>query len=241
MLRRVTSPPPRRHGFGSWLHRVPLLAKLGLAAVAAVLLCCGGLTGLGLFLVTPTANTTPPDQAGPAPDSEITVASPVPGASSPATPAAIPPTTIRAVAPTPAPRPVIQKRLVIETRAIAFATRTVNDPTLAEGTRVVRIRGVPGVRTLTYEVTLTNGVQTAKRLVRSEVTRAPVTRVISVGTKSSPSCHPSYAGACVPIASDVDCAGGSGDGPAYVEGPFRVIGRDVYRLDRDKDGIGCEE
>ncbi|MEJ6640456.1 MAG: excalibur calcium-binding domain-containing protein [Octadecabacter sp.] len=25
-----------------------------------------------------------------------------------------------------------------------------------------------------------------------------------------------------------------------MRGPVRVIGRDVYRLDRDKDGIGCE-
>jgi hypothetical protein len=44
----------------------------------------------------------------------------------------------------------------------------------------------------------------------------------------------------VPIASDVDCAGGSGNGPAYVSGPVRVIGDDVYGLDSDKDGIGCE-
>jgi hypothetical protein len=53
-------------------------------------------------------------------------------------------------------------------------------------------------------------------------------------------CDPNYAGACVPIASDVDCAGGSGNGPAYVAGPVRVIGRDIYDLDRDGDGIGCE-
>lgn len=61
--------------------------------------------------------------------------------------------------------------------------------------------------------------------------------------KQAPSpkrCHPNYSGACVPIASDVDCAGGSGNGPAYVRGPVRVIGPDVYRLDRDHDGIGCE-
>jgi resuscitation-promoting factor RpfB len=44
----------------------------------------------------------------------------------------------------------------------------------------------------------------------------------------------------VPFASDVDCAGGSGDGPAYVEGPVRVVGTDKYRLDADHDGIGCE-
>jgi resuscitation-promoting factor RpfB len=54
-------------------------------------------------------------------------------------------------------------------------------------------------------------------------------------------CHASYTGACVPIASDVDCAGGRGNGPAYVRGPVRVVGPDVYKLDRDGDGIACEK
>ena len=53
-----------------------------------------------------------------------------------------------------------------------------------------------------------------------------------------PECHPSYSG-CVRIASDVDCAGGSGNGPAYT-GRVTVIGPDVYGLDRDNDGVGCE-
>lgn len=53
-------------------------------------------------------------------------------------------------------------------------------------------------------------------------------------------CDPNYSGACVPIASDVDCAGGSGNGPAYVAGPVYVTGSDIYGLDRDGDGIGCE-
>lgn len=52
-------------------------------------------------------------------------------------------------------------------------------------------------------------------------------------------CDPNYFG-CVPIASDVDCAGGSGDGPEYVRGPASVIGEDVYGLDRDGDGVACE-
>lgn len=54
------------------------------------------------------------------------------------------------------------------------------------------------------------------------------------------SCDPNYAGACVPIASDVDCAGGKGNGPAYVRGPVTVVGSDIYGLDNDHDGIGCE-
>jgi len=136
--------------------------------------------------------------------------------------------------------PAVENHIITKTRAIPFTTRTVNDPTLTNGTTKVRSRGIAGVKTLTYEVTLTNGVQTAKRLIREVVTRAAVTRVVAVGTKTPSQCDPNYTGACVPIASDVDCAGGSGDGPAYVQGPVRVVGTDIYGLDRDGDGIGCD-
>jgi len=57
--------------------------------------------------------------------------------------------------------------------------------------------------------------------------------------KTQSDCDPNYSG-CVPIASDVDCAGGQGDGPAYVSGPVNVIGIDKYGLDRDGDGVACE-
>jgi resuscitation-promoting factor RpfB len=53
-------------------------------------------------------------------------------------------------------------------------------------------------------------------------------------------CDANYGGVCVPIASDVDCAQGSGNGPAYVTGPVYVIGSDIYGLDRDGDGVACE-
>jgi hypothetical protein len=53
-------------------------------------------------------------------------------------------------------------------------------------------------------------------------------------------CHSSYKGACLkPSASDYDCAGGSGNGPYYT-GKVRVVGPDVFRLDADGDGWGCE-
>ena len=51
-------------------------------------------------------------------------------------------------------------------------------------------------------------------------------------------CDPNYSG-CVPIASDVDCEGGSGDGPAYT-GVVTVVGSDIYGLDSDSDGTACE-
>jgi hypothetical protein len=53
-------------------------------------------------------------------------------------------------------------------------------------------------------------------------------------------CHPSYKGACLdPNASDYDCIGGTGNGPKYT-GLVRVVGPDVFRLDADHDGWGCE-
>ena len=96
------------------------------------------------------------------------------------------------------------------------------------------------MKTLTYEITQTNGVQTDKRLVKESVTKKPITEVIAIGTQREPLCDPNYGGACVPIASDVDCEGGGGNGPAYVRGPVTVTGNDIYELDRDGDGVGCD-
>lgn len=62
-----------------------------------------------------------------------------------------------------------------------------------------------------------------------------------IGAKAQVGCHPSYRGACIPIsASDVDCYGGTGNGPYYV-GRVVVVGPDVFDLDRDNDGIGCDD
>jgi hypothetical protein len=168
-----------------------------------------------------------------------------------ATRAAIVPATASAtpsVAPsTPAPSTpaqassVVKKRTVTSRRPIPFKTMRVNDSALSKGRTRVRNPGARGIEILTYKVTFRNGIQTHKELVRKVIARAPVTRVVAVGTKETQQCDPNYSGACVPIASDVDCAGGSGNGPAYVQGPVQVIGTDIYGLDRDGDGIGCED
>lgn len=58
---------------------------------------------------------------------------------------------------------------------------------------------------------------------------------------SGDGCDPNYAGACLkPHVSDYDCAGGSGDGPYYT-GRVEVVGNDHYDLDRDGDGVACED
>jgi hypothetical protein len=81
----------------------------------------------------------------------------------------------------------------------------------------------------------------------SDVPRPTVARATAApgGTRpadavtATADCDPAYGG-CVPVARDVDCAGGSGDGPAYVRGPVDVVGDDHYGLDHDDDGVACE-
>ena len=63
--------------------------------------------------------------------------------------------------------------------------------------------------------------------------------------KTAPSCEPSYTNVCIkPGSADYDCAGGSGNGPNYIAGPvyvsYNVSNQDPYDLDRDGDGVGCE-
>jgi micrococcal nuclease len=76
-------------------------------------------------------------------------------------------------------------------------------------------------------------------------TIAPTTTTAAPTTTAPPAsnCHPAYSSPCVPTGvSDVDCAGGSGNGPYYVSGPVYLSGTaDPYGLDgNDNDGIGCE-
>jgi resuscitation-promoting factor RpfB len=159
---------------------------------------------------------------------------------------------------TSSPTHSVVTRTVSEIVAIPFEKRTVEDAALAVGTRTVRTAGVEGAKTVFYTVTMTDGVETGRSVEREEVIRQPVTEVTAVGTKAPPTakssptssaapkalssgCDPNYSGACVPIASDVDCSSGKGNGPAYVQGPVRVVGEDIYGLDSDGDGIGCEK
>ncbi len=224
-------PPtaPRRGFLASLRVGQKALLFFGGGFVAMLLACCGGLAVVGAF-------TDPaPDAARPAGN-----AAPAAVVDSEPSPSAAAVVEAAEVTPAPSASPTVEKRTVTETAAIPYQTRRVNDPTLAKGKTKVRTAGVNGVKTRTFEVTFVDGVQTTKTLVSEAVTKQPVTRVILVGTKATSSCDPNYTWACVPIASDVDCAGGSGNGPAYVTGPVKVIGTDIYDLDRDGDGIGCD-
>jgi hypothetical protein len=205
-------------------HRAGIIVA-GIFA-ALVLPCVGGLAVIGAVSGDPAPERTTSAQRLADADAAAPVVPPSPSAS-------------------PAPSRSVVKRTVTETERIKFPSRRVKDSDLPKGEKEKRTAGVDGVRTETWTVTEVDGRETGRKLLKSEVTRKPVTEVIAIGTYTEPeednggNCTPGYE-PCVPVASDVDCAGGSGNGPAYVDGPIRVTGSDPYDLDRDGDGTACD-
>lgn len=139
-------------------------------------------------------------------------------------------------------KPAAVHRTVKRQEKIPFTVQVRNTDDLRKGVTQVSQTGSDGVRLKVYRITVEGGAVTARALVRSVVVRKPVPRITLRGTRvdPAPTCDPNYSGQCVPIASDVDCGGGSGNGPAYVYGPVRVVGVDIYGLDADGDGWGCD-
>lgn len=112
----------------------------------------------------------------------------------------------------------------------------------APATTVVVTTALP--ITTAAPTTTTRPTPTTKRkLVAAPTTQrsAPTTRRPTPTTRPASNCHPSYQGECLKVGiGDYDCAGGSGNGPNYVQGTVRVVGPDEFDLDRDGDGWGCE-
>lgn len=146
----------------------------------------------------------------------------------------------------PAKPAVVKKKVIRIRQRIGFSRQTIESSSLDKGETEVQQVGRPGVRVRVVQLTLRNGVEVDRELLKIFMAREPVEHVTVVGTRvqSNPepttNCDSNYTGACVPVASDVDCGGGSGDGPEYVYGPVRVVGADIYDLDRDGDGIACD-
>jgi hypothetical protein len=92
-------------------------------------------------------------------------------------------------------------------------------------TYYARVRRVAGK----YDVRATRGA----RVIRFQYRRR--------GGGGGADCDPNYSGACLdPNSPDYDCEGGSGDGPDYT-GRVEVVGDDHFDLDRDGDGVGCDD
>jgi hypothetical protein len=213
-----------------------------------------GIATLGLALMFGAAVQASPG-ADPVPPTPVAVAT----ARSTTTTSA--PSSSTTTTSTPTPTATTEAEVattVTEVVAIPFTKQTVEDGAVAKGKTVVRTAGRDGSQTVTWLVRTKGGIEVGRTVSGEEITRQPVTEVTAVGTKapaptstpkpaptttaaSGGKCDPNYSGACVPIATDVDCSSGSGNGPAYVRGPVTVVGTDIYDLDSDGDGIGCEK
>lgn len=211
--------------------------KAGFAALGtAALLVLGG----GVANADPAATTPPPSAA-------LQILAPPKSAA-----------TAERSTPTPTPIPTTFEEVDVDS-VVPFERSTIDDPTAAEGTTVVSTAGVDGTKRTTYKVMYVDGVEVSREVVGETIAVEPVQEVTTRGTlKPQPApapkpvtkpvplaqpgngCDPNYSGACVPIASDVDCAGGTGNGPAYLDGTARVVGTDIYKLDRDKNGVACD-
>lgn len=91
----------------------------------------------------------------------------------------------------------------------------------------------------TTPTTLGRGPQIPLPDGRTSTTAVVSPAIPPPSSATDPPCHPSYSGICLPFTTRVDCAVTGGPGPIYANGPFRVVGPDVYNLDPDRNGIGC--
>ena len=82
-------------------------------------------------------------------------------------------------------KPVITTKTETKTETIAFTTIRENDNTLEVGKTAVKQEGQNGVLTITYTVTLTDGVETSRVETSRTRTTEPVNRIVLVGTKES--------------------------------------------------------
>ena len=125
--------------------------------------------------------------------------------------------------PSPSPTPVVTVEQEDVTEVVPFDAVSVDDATRDIGQDAVTVTGQNGSIVLTYDVTYTDGVETSRTLAGQSAVVAPVQQVTSVGTRvpyvapapvaapapAASGCDANYSGACVPVASDVDCAGGA--------------------------------
>nr|MBS9407599.1 G5 domain-containing protein [Streptococcus oralis] len=81
--------------------------------------------------------------------------------------------------------PKVEHQEITTTEEIPYASRTENNADLAEGTRNVKQAGVKGIKTITWDITLTDGKETARTKKSEKVTKEPVEEIIEVGTKKT--------------------------------------------------------
>lgn len=94
--------------------------------------------------------------------------------------------------------------------------------------------------TYTVPTTVTTAYVPPSTLPPTTTAPTPAPTYAAAPSPGGAGCHKSYSPCIADEGTDVDCAGGTGNGPRYVRGPVQVSGPDEYDLDRDGNGVGCE-
>lgn len=79
---------------------------------------------------------------------------------------------------------------VVELESIPYATETVQDPSMEEGSTYIRQTGINGEKKVYYNVEYKNDVEVNRTYSREEIVRNPVNEIKVIGT------HHTYTGYC---------------------------------------------
>ncbi|HET7475890.1 MAG TPA: ubiquitin-like domain-containing protein [Dermatophilaceae bacterium] len=81
----------------------------------------------------------------------------------------------------------VSEKTVKATQAIGYATQSRSDSSMYKGQSRTLQSGALGARVVTYKEVWVNGKRESRKVLATKVTKAPVTRILAVGTKSRPS------------------------------------------------------
>jgi uncharacterized protein YabE (DUF348 family) len=88
----------------------------------------------------------------------------------------------------------VQVSDVSQTTAIPAGRVETQDPNAFQGEEKVTVPGVDGEQVTNFRVTVTDGVETARETLGTQVTRQPVAAQVTIGTKPKPTLAPSADG-----------------------------------------------
>ena len=110
----------------------------------------------------------------------------------------------------------VRHQTVTTQQSIPYNTSWQDDPSQPDGDSTVVTAGVPGSRTVTYDVLLVDGKEMSRNASSDVVTTPPVTQVVSVGTKveASPAPAPQPAAAQPAAATGPKPTGSTAPTPA---------------------------
>ncbi|PWJ26337.1 surface rod structure-forming protein G [Branchiibius hedensis] len=161
------------------------MAASSLIAVSALAACgTSGSDSAANLQLKPSTSTTSSSSAA-APTSSAAPSSATPSTTTSSKPAAKPTTKATKPASRGEARPATTTRTVTDTKTLYFSTVKEYDSTLAKGTSKVTTAGQSGSAKLTIKQTLVGGKVVKSVTVDRDVIKAPVNKVITIGTKKA--------------------------------------------------------